>query len=281
MNQQQNPLSGFFRQKKISVKIPSDGKFYPDGFFEFNNGDELDVLAMTAQDELNLKNPDALLNGQGMVDIIKSCVPGVKGKPEQLLLPDMSVLMLAIRFATYGDEIEFPTTCPECGEENHFQRSIRHSLDLMEFLDDSYEIKLESGLAVELHPHTFKTSTKANIAHFEQAKIMQIVERDSLAEEEKVRKFGESFKRMAAMNFDLVADSIKRIKTPDNQEVTKREFINEFLKELEPKEAERIQEKIKEMNETGVSTSHACKCHKCEHEWTEYGIQYDPAHFFE
>lgn len=282
-NTNQNPLSGYFRQTKISVKLPSGGKFYPEGFFELNNGDELDIKAMTAADELSLKNPDALLNGQGMVDIMKSCAPGIKGKAESLLIPDVSTIMLAIRHATYGDKMSFTATCPKCESETDFDRSIRDCLDFSGYLDDECILEFESGIKVFLKPHTFKTSTKSNIAQFEQSKIMQLVDKEDVADDAKLRTFSESFKKMVKMNFELICDAIAKVQTPQGQEVTKREFIEEFLKELSSKETDLIRDKIKELNETGIPTEHNCVCSNedCKHEWVEKGIQWDPSHFFE
>jgi hypothetical protein len=278
---QNNPLSHYFRQTKISVPLPTRGKFYKPGLLELNNNDELDIKAMTAENELSLKNPDALLNGQGMVDVMKSCAPGIVGNPSDLSVPDVSVIMLAIRNATYGDIIDFKATCPECQTENKFERSIRSSFDLIEFLDDEYVIELENGLKIYVCPHTFRTSTKSHIAQFEQAKIMQLIDREEMADDEKLRTFGNSFTKMVQMNFDLISDSVLKIVTPDKQEVTDRKFILEFIRELEGSQVDSIRNLIQKINDIGVPTSHNCECTKCGHTWIEEGVQFDPSHFFE
>ena len=277
----QNPLQGYFRQTKIAVKLPSEGKFYPEGFIEFNVGDELDVKAMTAKDELELKNPDALLNGAAMANLLKSCVPGLKGKADGLLVPDVSVLMLAIRFATYGDNIEFKSECPNCQTDNEFSRSIREALDNIQILDDEYTITLSNRLVLYICPHTFKTSNKGARAEFEQSKIMQIVEREDMGDEEKLNQFGHVFKKMVNLNYELVADSIAKIVTPDNEEYTDKKVIDELLRELSTKEVDIIRDKIKVVNETGLSTTHECKCSNCNHQWKTEGIEFDPSRFFE
>ena len=277
---QANPLQGYFRQTKIAVKLPSEGKFYPEDFLEFNVGNEVDVKAMTAEDELELKNPDALLNGAAMTGLLKSCVPGIKGNAEQLLTPDVTVLMLAIRFATYGDEIEFTAKCPECETEGEFKRSIRQALDYTEFLDDEYEMKLESDVTLNVRPHTFKTSNKAAMAQFEQAKIMQIVEKEELSEEEKLEQFGHVFKKMVGLNYELVTDSIAKVTTPEGDEVTEKKHINGFMKDQSTKDVEKIRDQIKAINETGVPTSHECVCEDCGNEWTAENIEFDPSRFF-
>lgn len=278
---QTNPLQGYFRQTKISVKLPSEGKFYPEDYIEYNVGGEVDVKAMTAEDELELKNPDALLNGQAIVKILKSCIPTLKGKAEDLLTPDVTVLMLAIRNATYGDMISFEVNCPECETENTFERSIRNSLDFTEFLDDEYSITLDNKLTIFLVPHTYKTSNKGAIAQFEQAKIMQIVEKEGMSEEDKLKEFGTVFKKMVNLNYELVTDCVTKIVTPESQEVKDHKYIDEYMRELETSEIDKIRDMIKKINETGVPTSHDCKCSNCDNEWTAENIEFDPSRFFE
>ena len=73
-----NPLQKYFRQPKIYIKLPSNGKWYPNGSLEVTDNMEFPVYAMTARDELMFKTPDALLNGQSTVDVIQSCVPSIK-----------------------------------------------------------------------------------------------------------------------------------------------------------------------------------------------------------
>ena len=72
-----NPLQKYFRQPKIYLSLPSKGHWYPEGAIEMTENGELPVYAMTAKDELAFKTPDALLNGQSVVDVVKSCVPTV------------------------------------------------------------------------------------------------------------------------------------------------------------------------------------------------------------
>ena len=77
-NKNTNPLQKYFRQPKIYIKLPSNGKWYPNGSLEVTDNMEFPVYAMTARDELMFKTPDALLNGQSTVDVIQSCVPSIK-----------------------------------------------------------------------------------------------------------------------------------------------------------------------------------------------------------
>ena len=74
MQQQANPLSKYFRQPKLFAALPSNGKFYPADSLETTETGEYAIYSMTAKDELTMKTPDALLNGQATVELIKSCV---------------------------------------------------------------------------------------------------------------------------------------------------------------------------------------------------------------
>ena len=99
-----NPLSGYFRAPKLYTKLPSGGRFYTDDVVELGESREVAVYALTAKDEAILKNPDALLNGEAVSQIIKSCVPAVQ-KPRKMLSSDIDTLLVAIQGATYGDDL--------------------------------------------------------------------------------------------------------------------------------------------------------------------------------
>ena len=75
---QNNPLAKHFRQPQLYIQLPSKGKYYPPGTLEMPVTKELPVYPMTAKDELSFMTPDALLNGQGTVDVIQSCIPNIK-----------------------------------------------------------------------------------------------------------------------------------------------------------------------------------------------------------
>ena len=85
---------------------------------------------MTSRDEVMMRNPDALLNGESVAQIISSCIPAVK-KPRELLGADVDALMVAIQGATYGDEVTVEAKCPECGNSVIGAGSVQSSLATM------------------------------------------------------------------------------------------------------------------------------------------------------
>ena len=73
-----NPLKGYFRRPSIYIKLPSGGNYWPQGMLEMPENGELPVYPMTAIDEITYRTPDALFNGQALVDVIQSCIPAIK-----------------------------------------------------------------------------------------------------------------------------------------------------------------------------------------------------------
>ena len=123
-----NPLQKYFRQPKIYIKLPSNGKWYPNGSLEVTDNMEFPVYAMTARDELMFKTPDALLNGQSTVDVIQSCVPSIKNAWDVPTL-DIDTLLVAIRIATYGEKLELTSKIPSTTLERKFDLDLRVVLD--------------------------------------------------------------------------------------------------------------------------------------------------------
>src|SRR5579863_5230677 len=129
-----NDLNKFYRIPKININLPTQGKFYKEGFIKLSMDGSLPIRAMTAKDELMLKSPDALLNGDCLVHIIQSCVPEIKHQ-KKLLAPDVESILLGIFYASYGPKISFKAVCPECKHENTFEVEIRKLLDTVTLLN--------------------------------------------------------------------------------------------------------------------------------------------------
>jgi hypothetical protein len=127
-NIEQNPLRKYFRQPKVYITLPSRGKFYPEGVLNMPETGELPVFAMTAKDELIIKTPDALLNGQATVDVIKSCIPNITN-PWLMPSVDLDACLVAIRIATYGEKLDITTKVPVLGEEREFSVDLRQILN--------------------------------------------------------------------------------------------------------------------------------------------------------
>ena len=148
-----NPLKKYFRQPKIYLKLPSGGNFYPPGAIKMTESGEIPVYAMTAKDELTFKTPDALLNGEATVDVIKSCIPNIIN-PWAMPSIDSDAVLIAIRLATYGEKLELTTKVPGTGESKDFEIDLRILLDQLTSFQFEPHIRINDEIIVEIRPIT-------------------------------------------------------------------------------------------------------------------------------
>ena len=222
-----NPLFKHFRQPQIYIKLPSKGKWWPAGSVEVPINNELPVFAMTARDELTIKTPDALLNGQSTVELIQSCVPNIKNAWETPAV-DLDRLLIAIRQATYGNRMEFVSVCPHCNKKNEHAADLGALADTISCPDFEETVKV-NDLEVFLKPQTFRQFNAAGIENFEQQRILAVVSNQDLSQEEKITKFNKLFRDLLSLTVKQVTGSVAAVKMSDGTLVDNQSFIEEFF----------------------------------------------------
>lgn len=271
-----NPLANYFRQPKLYVKLPSEGRFYPEGSLDSSEIGEYAVFAMTAKDELMFKTPDALMNGSATVEVIKSCVPSIKN-PWNMPSIDLDAVLIAIRIATYGEELDITSTCPNCSTTSDF------SMNLVDYLGQISVFKYVDNvevppLLVKIRPYTYKEVNATALKSLEQQKIFQIVNDDSMADEVKVEKFGESFIKLTELTVDVIAGCIESIITPEGA-VSDQKQIKEFIENAPSDIFNKINDHITTMKENMRLKSQNLECPECQNKW-EVDVSLDQTNFF-
>ena len=273
-----NPLKNYFRHIKTYMKLPSGTSYYAPGAILFTDSGEVGILPMTGQDELTLKNPDALLNGEALISVIKSCVPAISN-PRILLTNDIDAIITAIRYVTFNDKLETEIKCPKCGHEHSFKLNLQSSLDRMSFLEKEYVINLNNWLSVFVKPYGFSEVIKGLHAQFEQSKVAKLVSNDTLPEEEKMKILSNAFKTLSVITYDLINSCIvKIVDEANNVNVTDKSHIREFLINIEKENIDKISDLVKEINNIGIARSFTAVCEKCNHEWSSE-IDFNPVNF--
>ena len=273
-----NPLKKYFRQYAMYLKIPGTNFGYSPDIITFTDSGEVGIMPMTGKDELILKNPDALLNGEAIIEVIKSCVPAVKD-PKRLLNNDIDALITAIRHCTYGHALESSVTCPKCEEENTYKLDLMYALENMTFLDESYVVNLDSGLSVFVKPYGFPELLAGLHAQFEQAKLTKALESAEMSEEERLKIFSAAFSKLTHTTHSLLADSvISIVDESSNIHVTDRRDIGEFLANISKHELDLIFELINRINQIGIKKNFSITCSKCNHTW-QSNMDFNPANF--
>lgn len=241
-SQPANPLTMYMRQPKIYMRLPSGGNFWPAGSLIPSENGQFPVYSMTAKDEILLNVPDALMNGQAVVDIIQNCIPNIKNA---WMAPniDLDAILIAIRIATYGEIMKTPVEFNN-GTEQEYEIDLRIVLDnLMNTVKWDSAIPISNELTIFVKPLTYKHATEAALQSFETQKIIGFVNDDSINEEDKIRMFKESFTKLTNSTVGSIVNSIARIDTA-NGGTDNPQFIKEFIDNVDKNVFSKIQEHL-------------------------------------
>jgi hypothetical protein len=224
-----NPLLSVLRQPKIYIRLPSQGKYWPEGSLNISVNGEYPVYSMTARDELLMKTPDALLNGQGIVEVIQNCIPNILNAWDCPQI-DIDTLLIAIRLATYGELMTVSVRHPSLKDsEFDYEVNIREILDQRQSVtgwEDRLEVRPD--LVVYLKPLTYRTQTNAQIGEFETQRIIQIVNNTETTEEEKVAAFQKAFMGLTQKTISIIGTAVYKIESTAGI-VEDPGFIEEFI----------------------------------------------------
>ena len=250
MTENANPLNKYFRHPAIYVSLPS-GTNYPPHVITPSQTGELGVMPMTAKDEIRFKTPDALMNGQGVVDVIQSCVPDIKDA-WQLKSYDLDTILIAIRIATYGETMDINFNVPKVNE------TVSHSVNLPAILDQlkatkvDSEITLDDGLKITVRPLTYKDMTSTSLQTFQQQKMYTAIQDSKLPDEDKAKRFNEAFKTLTELNASIILKNIEKVTMQDGTEISDPTHIKEFVENANAVLVKEIEDKLTQLRGQGA-----------------------------
>ena len=250
MTNETKPLSKYYRQPQIYIRFPSGGQFYPPQVVKPTANGEYPVMPMTAVDELAFKTPDAMMNGQATVDVIKSCIPDILD-PWQIVNYDLDTILVAIRIATYGEKMDLEVTTPVTNEK------YTQSLDLNTVLESLVGKPIENvavmndGMKITSRPLTYRQITNSQLTQFEQQKMYAQVNTSQLSDVEKTAKFQEAFKKLTQLNSSLLLGNINSIELPTGETVTDPAQIKEFVDNAPTKLIKELEDKMSVLRQQG------------------------------
>lgn len=284
MSSTANPLSMYMRQPKIFIRLPSNGAFWPQDSLEISENGEYPVYSMTAKDELMLKVPDALMNGQAVVDVIQHCIPNIKNAWNMPNI-DLDMILIAIRLATYG---EMMTTPIKFGDdlELEYQVDLRIIMDsLMNQITWIDSVPVNEELTIFVRPLTYRQISTAAIKTFETQKLMQMVNNKEINDDDKVRMFKESFKTLSDATLGTISDSISRIDSVHGSTEDDK-HIKEFVENIDKGIFNTIQRHLESLRDTNtikpmtVAVTDEMRAKGITGETLEVPITFDPSTFF-
>jgi hypothetical protein len=260
-----NPLKQYFRRPGIYLKLPSGGLGYEPGVIEFSETGDLPVYPMTAIDEITSKTPDSLYNGSAVVEIISSCIPAIK-QPWKITSIDLDAILVAIKIATNGSEMDIETTCNQCEETSKF--GVNLSIVLNNFKPGDYESGLIiDQLKIKFRPLNYKSLSASSIKQFEIQKSIILL--NSMTEgPERDTKSTEILKTITDSTIEILVDTIDCIITPESI-VNDRAFIIEFIMNTDKKTFEAIRDHSVKLRESTQTQPLHITCTHCNNEYDQ------------
>lgn len=255
-----NPLLARVQVPGETFRLPSGGLFYSDGELSpgVTNG-EVHVHPLTAMDEIIIKNPDKIMSGKGVIEVIKRCIPDVQD-PARLFAKDIDFLLIALRKVTYGSDIKvtYTHTCQDA-KEHTYKFNINDFLNEAKAIDPTtidnmFSTTLPNGQSVILKPMKF-----ADVIEM----MAFVAQSQTMAYEEIQFKL-----------FDTLATVVHQV-----DEVTNPQHIKDWMKTIPDLWVKQINRMIMKNSDWGVKVSRDAKCRDCGQD-ISLDIDLNPVSFF-
>jgi hypothetical protein len=276
MTQIANPLRQFFRQPAIYLTLPTKGEFWHPDAISMPENKELPVLPMTAIDEITYRTPDALFNGQAVINVIQSCLPNILNAWAAPAV-DINAILVAIRIASYGHTLEMTTQCPSCKTDEDYGLDLRQVLDQMKSPDYTKSIQYRD-IELFFKPMNYKNLNDNNAMQFEEQRILGMLPDAEIPDQDKMAALSAALKKITEITVRALAQSISTIKTP-NALVTEPEYIEEFLKNCDRNLFNQVRDHIINIKTESEIKPVAINCAHCDHEY-EQMLTLDMTSFF-
>ena len=271
-----NPLKQYFRQPAIYIRLPSQGRFWPRDTLDMPPNGELAVLPMTTMDEITYRTPDALFNGSAVVSVVQSCCPNILDA-WHMPSTDIDTVLVAIRIATYGHEMDVSTRCPACETEADYGVDLRRVMEEVSSPDYSKPLQL-GDLEIWFRPMSYANINANNLQQFEDQKMLASMQEAEIDDATRARQLGEILKKITEITTVALAQNIAAIKTPTAQ-VTETDMISDWLQNVDRNMFNSVRDHVIELRRKGEIKPLHIRCGNCGHEH-EQAFTMDMTTFF-
>lgn len=266
-----NPLTaGFKKIPGISILLPTKAILYNSEQVKETvlGSGEIHVHPMSAKDELILKSPDLLLNGEAFRIVVKRCIPEIL-EPLDLYQPDVNAVMIALRIVTYGEELTMRV-------DNFFydpgkkgsQKELDYAINLSPILSQSKFAKNKKEFMTVLENK--QVVTMAPIRFREGIEIIQ-TDLDELNLENKEEVFEKRLKIFEATMLAMILEV---------DGITDKKKIKEWLEQMPVSMFKSISDKVDFLATLGPKLTTKIKDPITNESW-EVSLPINPADFFD
>jgi hypothetical protein len=279
---EESRLAQFYRQPEIYITLPG-AQFYPEGSLEIGATGEIPVFPMTAKDDIAIKTPDALISGEAVHQVISSCIPSITD-PWQMPATDVDFALIAIRIASFGDEMELEYTCSneECNEEFRVGVNLNQYIEHLGNVDISYETSVINYGDVKIHikPLTYLDMSFIQRRSFEEQRAMEAAaQMEELSDEEKQKAYQNILNNLTELNISSITSGVEGIELPDGEVVTNKEEIINFVNNTSVKLYRKITDVITTIRESTTLEPVEATCPECK-KVMQVPLLFDYSNFF-
>ena len=255
----------------LSIPLPTKGYFYRDGEVDPSvvATGEIHVHPMSARDEIIIRSPDLILNGEAITRVVLRCVPEVKDA-FRLCYPDILSIMIALRIATYGENFPIKVDNPHYDKEiKGSQKILEYSVNLKNVLRESEDITNvasaevlineddpESKQKIVVSPIRYRTIVRAAQQAIENPPYLPGNEKDWPKESEELMETQMNLARLKQIRSTLdIAQAALLDMIYEVDGVRDREQIEEWYDYVPAAEFEKVTKKAESINPLGPKTS--------------------------
>ena len=298
---EQNPLLKKIQMPGRRFRLPSRGLFYNNGELADSVTDgEIEVRSLTAIDEISLRSPEFLFNGEAIERVFARCVPEVK-EPLKLLSLDVDFILTALRVVSYGDVLEVNVRCDEC-EKSQQEKNIRDEDEFLREVKnkaDEQGIPFESALeSSEVVNKLERLSNRRAPRHAYPINLLGVLTNQTTeVSKEEIEKYrfelsnGQIVESMPlrmnaailsyqfqnedfTQDLDKAEDYVVFILTAcidsvvsDGERIKNKAHIEEWAKNLPIKLKDELAQKMQGVSNWGTDFSYNLTCPDCRHTW--------------
>jgi bacterioferritin-associated ferredoxin len=190
---------------------------------------------------------------------------------------DTTSILISIRIASYGHDMEISSTCPKCNETQDYSLDMRSILDSLQKPDYSKTLTV-NDLEIFFGPMSYRQQTQIGMEQYETQRIIAGTQDSSLSEQQKTQALNEAMKRISLATTRAMAFGISGIRSPDGF-ASESEHIVEFLSNCDRKIYNSIRDhEVTLRSQTDIKPINIT-CTACENQYQQQ-IELDLANFF-
>ncbi len=227
----------------------------PSGYFK-----NIGVKPYSIADELLTITPDALFSGEAIVEIIKSCLPDIKD-PWNLPSSDLNAILIAIKIASSGKDLDIWLKCHNCQVEDPYQIDLvklqSHFLNINHWITP---FKL-NNITFYFKPCSLREFNNNNLELYKINKtINNLKSITEISQKEKISN--ELLISFNNLSFNQLLQNIHTLKT-DSIECSDQTFISELLKNTESTIIKQLQDHVVSLRKIDQIPDLQWTCSKC------------------